>query len=77
MTVIIEGTARNISSLTLNGNTIAVNQENAFSELLLLSPGFNIIEIAAQDRFDRIETEHRIIIYEPKNIEIQTASSTQ
>jgi len=49
----IKGKASNISFLSLNERPIFVNTEGLFEEKLLLSPGSNIIEIKAKDRFKK------------------------
>ena len=46
----IAGTTRNAASLTLNGRLIAVDTTGRFREQLLLSYGYNIIELVATDR---------------------------
>ena len=52
--IAISGTAKNISFLTLNGNKIFTDESGAYNEHILLSPGYNIVTIEAQDRFGRI-----------------------
>ncbi len=51
--VTIEGTAQNISSLTLNSQNILVDPQGDFKQQLLLSEGYNIITITAEDKFKR------------------------
>ena len=51
--LIIKGRAKNISFLSLNSKPIFVDMEGLFEEKLLLSPGSNIIEIRAKDRFKK------------------------
>lgn len=50
---IIKGKAKNISFLSLNEKPMFVDTEGLFEEKLLLSPGSNIIEIRAKDRFKK------------------------
>jgi len=52
--VAIEGTAQNISFITLNDRQIFVDNDGNFKEELLLSPGYNMWEIEAKDKFGRI-----------------------
>lgn len=47
----VKGEAKNISSITLNERRIMVDTEGFFEEKVLLSPGSNIVEITAKDRF--------------------------
>lgn len=51
--IVLSGTAENISHIQLNNNQIYVDEDGQFSEQLLLSYGYNIITIEAQDRFGR------------------------
>ena len=47
------GMTKNISHITLNDRKIFVDEGGSFSEKLLLSPGYNIITIQAEDKFGR------------------------
>ncbi len=49
----IVGSTRNISEITLNDRDIFISEDGVFSEKLLLSPGYNIITLQAEDRFGR------------------------
>lgn len=49
--IVIKGRVKNITFITLNERSIFVDKEGYFQEKLLLSSGFNIIEIKARDRF--------------------------
>ncbi len=66
-TVVVKGKATNMSRLSISGRPISVDTENFFEEKLLLSPGFNIIEIKAKDRFGK-ETSKTIRIYYKQNM---------
>lgn len=57
-TIDIKGKAENIAFISLNEKPIFVDKEGLFEEKLLLSPGSNIIEIRARDRFkkERLKT---------------------
>ncbi len=59
----VRGFAKNISHISMNGRQIFTDDKGLFSEKLLLSYGYNIITIKAQDRFDR-EIEKKLeLIY--------------
>lgn len=47
----VKGRAKNITFISLNEKPIFVDTEGLFENKLLLSPGSNIIEIKAKDRF--------------------------
>ncbi len=49
----IKGMAQNISSISINDRAITVDKEGVFNEKLLLSPGYNIIKLSAEDKFGR------------------------
>ncbi len=51
--VSIEGSAKNISFISLNDRQIFVNSDGAFNEELLLAPGYNAWELEAKDKFGR------------------------
>jgi hypothetical protein len=61
--VTIEGNARNISFLTLNGNKIFTDESGQFSEKTLLSRGYNIMRLEAEDRFGRKTSQTLQLIY--------------
>lgn len=60
--VFIKGFAKNTSFLKLNNRSIYTDKEGYFSEKLLLSNGYNIIEIRGKDRFKN-ETVKEFRIY--------------
>jgi len=51
--LIVKGVAKNVTSISLNERPININPDGMFEEKLLLSPGSNIIEIKASDRFKK------------------------
>lgn len=51
--VTVSGSAERIAYLSLNGRQIFTDRDGNFKEPLLLSPGYNIITISAQDKFFR------------------------
>lgn len=64
--VSIEGKAHYIATLRMNGKIIPVTEEGAFSEIYVLTPGYNRITLSASDRYGK--TAERIIevVYKPK-----------
>ena len=61
-TLTVSGKAQNIAFISMNEKPISINTEGLFEEKLLLSPGSNIIEIRARDRFKK-ETKEIVKIY--------------
>lgn len=49
----ISGSARNISSISLDGRPIFIDEKGFFKENLLLAKGYNIIEVQAVDKFGK------------------------
>ena len=63
--ITLAGVAHNISSISLNDRPIFIDQKGAFSEKLLLSAGYTIMKLHAQDKFGR-ETQQLVeLTYTP------------
>ena len=62
--LIIEGQAKRISSLTMNGKPIQVTESGAFREPYLLAPGYNRIVLNAKDSYGRSTEKMLEIMYE-------------
>lgn len=63
--VSIEGTAKNVSFISLNDRKIFVDDNGNFKEKLLLPYGYTIIKISAEDRFGE-KIEKKIELWRPK-----------
>src|SRR3989344_1447618 len=82
--VTIKGKADRISSLSMNGKSIAVTEDGAFEEPYLLAPGYNRVVLDAQDKYGRSRSRAIEIIYTPSpkasenepTLPISTATST-
>mgnify|MGYP005867130801 CR=1 FL=1 len=59
----IEGTAKNIVGITLNGREIFTDPGGNFRERVVLQQGLNTITIEAIDRFDRSTRVHKEYVY--------------
>ena len=73
----VKGRVRNMTFLSLNERSIYTDTEGIFEEVLLLSPGFNTIEIKARDRFKQ-EAKKTIRVYykEDSSVLSDTSAST-
>ena len=60
--VVIKGSAKNISFISLDDRPIYIDESGNWSEKLLASPGASIISIKARDRFGR-QTEKQIEVF--------------
>jgi len=62
----ITGNTENVSHISINDRPIFVDDTGHFAEFLLLLPGYNIIEITAQDRFERNITKKIELVLRPQ-----------
>ncbi len=63
--MVLQGTARNVSFLTLNGRQIFTDEQGRFREPLLLSEGYNIMLLEAKDRFGHTDARRLELVYKP------------
>lgn len=64
----ITGVARNSKKVTLNDRLIEIDETGVFRERLLLSEGYNILEVSAWDKFDK-KTEKIIeVVYKKEAV---------
>jgi uncharacterized membrane protein len=59
----ITGVAKNAIKLTLDGREISVDQAGNFNETIALLPGYNIINIEAQDKFGKVDEKNYQLMY--------------
>jgi hypothetical protein len=55
----IQGRARNIAYINLNGTQMFTDKNGYFDEKLLLSPGYNVVTLDATDKFGK-KTEKKM-----------------
>ena len=81
----VEGTAKNITEITLNGRPIFIDEDGHFKEDVLLLSGYNVLALTVVDRYERTNTQYLRGIYTPEtpdtrdippNIEVFDAQST-
>lgn len=59
----IHGQVLRIQDITLNGRSITIDDKGNFDEAILLSPGYNIFELVAKDKFGRSRTVRLELVY--------------
>ena len=64
----IDGRAERAKYISINGREILLDEESNFKEIIVLSPGYNIITIKALDRFKKEKNEVYEIYYQTKLI---------
>ena len=65
----IKGNAKRAKVLEINGREISINQNGDFTDFLVLSPGYNIITVSAEDKFGKITKETFEVMREGKVLE--------
>lgn len=67
--MVIEGQAKNVTELYLNGRPIAIDQAGAFVEGVVLENGYTVVSIDARDRFGRrVHWERPFVYVETANV---------
>lgn len=59
----IEGQVKNTKQITLDDRPIVVDEAGNFSEKILLSYGYNVLELKAEDRFGKKTEQELQIVY--------------
>ncbi|QQR82852.1 hypothetical protein IPJ70_01965 [Candidatus Campbellbacteria bacterium] len=54
----VEGDAKNITAITLNGRAIFVDEAGHFKENVVLMPGYNALTLAVTDRYERTNVQY-------------------
>lgn len=63
--VVLHGTARNTTALYVNGQEILTDEKGAFSHTLVLENGYTIVTLTGHDRYGRVTTVTRGLVYAP------------
>lgn len=65
----ITGRSEHARSLTINGRSITVDRKGTFNEEIVLSPGYNIIEISAIDQFGNKKVKtYQVVFSSPHSV---------
>jgi len=51
--IAITGSAKHATQISINGRIIGVDREGNFSDGVILSPGYNIVEVAERNQFGK------------------------
>ena len=59
----VKGNAGHAKSVTINGRVVAIDRKGNFADGVLLSPGYNVVEIALRDQFgkEKVKTYHLVL----------------
>ncbi len=76
----VSGKALYTKDLVVNGNQLPLSPDGSFDEKLLLNPGYNLITIAAKDRFGALKHESYAVILteeeKPQTFTVRTVEPT-
>ena len=61
--VVLQGRAKNIVYITLNGRQIYTDENGYFKETLILENGYTVATLRAQDRYGRQTTQTKEFVY--------------
>ncbi|MBX4191781.1 MAG: DUF4115 domain-containing protein, partial [Candidatus Doudnabacteria bacterium] len=59
--VVVSGTGEVGAEVYINSQPVLVDQNGEFTETLLLSPGLNVVEVSAKNKFDKVSKVERHI----------------
>ncbi len=59
----IEGRVQNVKKITLNDRAIVIDESGNFTEKILLSYGYNVLTLEAQDRFGKETSQELQLVY--------------
>lgn len=65
----ITGVARHARSLSINGRSVTVDRKGAFTDEVVLSPGYNIVEVSLTDQFGGQKSKtYQIVVNAPQAV---------
>jgi hypothetical protein len=62
----IRGESGHAREISINGRLIGVDKEGVFADGVLLSPGYNVVEVSLKDQFGNRKIKQYRIVVEPK-----------
>lgn len=59
----VAGNAKHARSVLINGRTVPIDRSGHFADAVLLSPGYNVVEVALYDQFGghKVRTYHFVL----------------
>lgn len=68
----LSGMAHGAIELLVNGRSINMDRKGNFEDAIILSSGYNIVEVALKDRFGKTETKTYHWVVEPASMVAQS-----
>lgn len=59
----ITGSARHARELLINGRSVTIDRHGAFTDEIVLSPGYNIVEVSLTDQFGGQKTKTYQVVF--------------
>lgn len=72
----LSGSAGHAREILINGRMVATDRNGKFSDAIILSPGYNIVEVALKDRFGNTDTRTYHWVVQPSTSLAQAPSTT-
>ena len=66
--VTLTGSAKNITSISVNNRPIVTDEAGHFAETIVLENGYTVVRISAVDRYGRETTTERSFVYVPQSL---------
>jgi len=63
----LTGNAKHAKDIRINGRSIAIDREGNFTDAVILSPGYNTINISLRDQFGKQKNRTYQFVYTPEN----------
>lgn len=74
----VAGTTKHAKELLINGRPVAIDRKGNFNDEVLLSPGYNIVEIALRDQFGKQKVKtYQLVVAEPPTVASAPATPYQ
>ena len=71
----LSGRAKHANDVTLDGRTVAIDQNGVWHDTIALLPGYNIVTVGATDKFGRTMTKsYRVYYTAPPAVQYEHAS---
>ncbi len=68
----LSGIAHGAIELLINGRSVNMDRKGNFEDAIILSSGYNIVEVALKDRFGKTETKTYQWVVEPASMVAQS-----
>ncbi len=59
----VSGNAKHARDVRINGRSVTLDRKGNFADSVILSPGYNVVEVALKDQFgkEKVKTYHLVV----------------